>query len=192
MAFFRWFVGLPAAAIVTAGLFFMMAGLIRQDGVDVPEATPYPELNIHAKITETPPGPPKPIRPTRADPPEIKIPPSGRLKEPGPVTFPKPKPGIDTRPGGNSAGFPKPVIKYPPQYPENCRSRAAEGTVTVQFDVTPEGDVVNLRIIESANSCFNRTVIKTVSKWKYPPATRGGRAVTRHGVVEIIRFELKD
>ena len=192
MTFFRWFVGLPVAAIVTAGLFFMMAGLIRQDGVDVPEATPYPELNIHAKITETQPGPPKPIRPKRTDPPKTIIPPTGRQKEPGPVIFTKPGPGgIDPQPDGG-AGFPQPVITFAPPYPENCRSRAAEGTVTVQFDVTAEGNVVNPRIIQTADRCFDRTVIRTVSKWKYPPATKGNRSVMRRGVTTVIRFTLED
>lgn len=191
MTFFRWFVGLPMAAIITVGLFFMMAGLIRQDTIEVGDPTPYPDISILPKIN---PEPRDHRRPTRPDP--KLVPPVTDIERTSPTPVPGPRvvpprtdpPTVPPKKGVIGA----PLIKYPPQYPENCRSRAAEGTVTVQFDVTPEGKPVNIRIIESANSCFNRTVRATVAKWKYPPATRGDRAVTRYGVVEVIRFELKD
>lgn len=191
MNFFRWFVGLPMAAIITAGLFAMMAGLIRQDIVEVGDPTPYPELDIWA---EKPKPDPDPFKPPRPDP--KLVPPVTDIERTNPTPVPGPRvvppkvdpPTVPPRKGVMGA----PSIKYPPQYPENCRSRAAEGTVMVQFDVTPDGAVVNPRIIETADRCFNRTVIATVSKWKYPPATRGGRAVMRYGVIEIIRFELEE
>jgi protein TonB len=77
------------------------------------------------------------------------------------------------------------MIKVAPGYPENCRAKAVEGTVIVQFDVTDRGDVTNVQIISSDNSCFDRTVIKTVLGWKYPPRAQ-------YGLVERFVFELKE
>jgi len=88
--------------------------------------------------------------------------------------------------------FGPPDIRVAPQYPNSCQSRSAEGEVLVQFDVTPEGDVVNITILESANSCFNATVIRAVSRWKYTPGKRNGKAVARRGLVEKFSFQLED
>ncbi len=193
MVFFRWFVGLPLAAIITAGLFAMMAGLIRQDVIDVEPPKQLPDISIHSKLGPTDPDPeiPKPDRlPDNLPETEIDLP--DRTEVPGPRNV---LPDTEVTPpdeGPDTERFAPPDIRYAPQYPENCRSKNAEGYVTVQFDVTPEGSVVNARVIESANSCFNRTVIATVSKWKYPPSTRGGRATMRYGLVEVFHFQLED
>lgn len=194
MTFFRWIVGLPMAAIVTAGLFFMMAGLIEQKSVDYPDPTPYPDI----RITSEPPDERQNLvdryKETRLKEkqPDTEIERTPPTDGPGKIFVPTPRPPIDPMPGGRGTGFPQPVITFAPPYPENCRSRAAEGTVTVQFDVTAEGNVVNPRIIQTVDRCFNRTVIRTVSKWKYPPATKGGRSIMRRGVTTVIRFELRD
>ena len=83
-------------------------------------------------------------------------------------------------------------IKFAPPYPENCRSRAAAGTVTVQFDISPEGRPVYIRIIETADRCFNRTVINTVPSGNTPPPQGAAVLSPVMRVVEIIRFELQD
>ena len=85
----------------------------------------------------------------------------------------------------------QPVVKLPPAYPESCKARGASGVVIVEFDVTAEGNVVNPRIISSADGCFERTVLSTIQKWKYPPPQEDGRAVARRGVREAFRFELE-
>lgn len=190
MAFFRWMIGLPVAAVVTAALFFIMAGLISQDNTIIADPTPIPEWKILAEIEDaaidrTPPKPPM----LKDPPPDTVIP----KTLPGPKPTPSPaipdKGAIDTpTPGPGPIGAP--AITFPPQYPEACRSRSAEGDVAVQFDVTPEGNVVNIRIIESADPCFNRTVRNTVAKWKYPPAVQNDRAVMRYGVIERFSFKL--
>ncbi len=84
-----------------------------------------------------------------------------------------------------------PLIRYAPPYPDNCRSRGVTGTVLVQFDVTPEGNVVNARVIDAPDRCFNR-IVSTVSKWKYPPAYENGRPAMRYGVVKKFNFQLTE
>ncbi len=192
MVSFRWIFGLPIAALITAGLFAFMAGLIQQNPGALAEPRETPKLQILPRERE--PNPPiKEIpKSITQDPPETIIPPAKKGDKPNPTPI-GPLPGVGD-PGEIISKTPigAPVIKHAPMYPEACRSRAAEGVVLVQFDVTPEGGVVNIQIIESANPCFNRTVRNTVSKWKYPPAYQNGRPVMRYGVVEQISFQLTE
>jgi periplasmic protein TonB len=190
--FFRWIVGLPFAALITAGLFMLMAGLIQRPSLDLAEPQEAAKIQILAK--ERAPLEPLPTKPTELvkDPPETIIPPVPAQGKPKgvPVGPTRQKNPVDlTRDRGRIG---TPVIKHAPPYPEACRSRAAEGGVLIQFDVTPEGGVVNIQILQSADSCFNRTVRRTVAKWKYPPAYRNGRPITRYGVIERFSFRLTD
>jgi protein TonB len=189
MTLFRWLLGMPMAALITAGLFFMMAQLIRDKGVEL--IPPKPNLDL--KITaEPPPENPYDHKPKRPDdlkpPPEtpIDIPKSGRAPMGLPAAPPyKPAP---TTPPGKNGQFSGAVIKVTPPYPEGCRSKGAEGIVVVQYDVTPEGNVTNARVIETPNACFVRPILKAVSGWKYPPVASG--SAMRYGLVETFNFQL--
>jgi protein TonB len=183
MGFFRWMLGAPLAALVTIGLFVLMAGLINQPvRTDPPKDAP--NISVIAKIKPTQPKPEPPQRPKPIDEPP---PPDLRTTEPhgpvGPVVAPPPGPageiGLKPRKMGGA------VIKIRPAYPENCRSRNAQGRVVVQFDVTDRGEVTNVRIISSDHHCLDRTVIKTVLGWKYPPGAQ-------HGLVESFVFTLTE
>ncbi|MEL6365152.1 MAG: energy transducer TonB, partial [Pseudomonadota bacterium] len=78
-----------------------------------------------------------------------------------------------------------------PQYPDRCQSRAeGEEVVVVQFDVTPDGSVVNVEVIETTNSCFNRAAIRAAERWKYQPKIEDGEAKPRFGVVTQFSFQL--
>ncbi len=189
MFLIRWIVGMPMAALITAGLFFMMAQLIKDRNEPLPPAKPSLSLKITPQTKET-------------DPYEIK-PPTKVLKETPPETefefSPVDRVGgtridpapfeIERTPPTDNGVMAGPTIKVPPAYPENCRSRGIEGAVTVEFDVTPEGNVVNARVISAPHGCFRRTVLKAVSGWKYPPASNGGM---RYGVIERFNFQLQE
>ncbi len=187
---FRWLFGVPGAALVTAALFLAMAFMIRQEATLGKSQTP--EISILAKLDPTPPGKRPPTRrppiaapdPVRIDFPERGVGPDGVISEIptgpdrtiGPIIIP---------------GAMHPVVRIPPPYPDNCRSRGAQGVVIVEFDVTAEGDVVNPRILSSADGCLDRTVLSTIQKWKYPPPEQDGRPVARRGVREVFNFQLE-
>ncbi|MEO1136608.1 MAG: TonB family protein [Pseudomonadota bacterium] len=189
MTLFRWLVGLPMAGLITISLFFLMAGLIRDRGEAPPSPQPYPKIKITPELVEHDPRPKPPIGealPDAPPPPEFSTerqpgPDRDFFQGPGPITVDPTPPGQKTAIG--------PVIRIPPPYPESCRARGAQGSVVVEFDVSPEGNVVNPRVISSPDRCFVRPVIKAVSGWKYPPAAGGGM---RYGVIEGFSFELTD
>lgn len=183
MNFFRWMLGLPLAAAVTLGLFIMMTALIAQDSRTDPPRDPG-DLSILAKIIETQ---PTPIKPPKVNPDDAPPPPETKWEK----TTERVGPVINLPPGGVVVDPPKagdgarPIITLAPQYPEACRARGAQGVVLVQYDVTARGEVTNVRILSSDNSCFDRTVIKTIMGWKYPPEAR-------RGVIQRFVFSLND
>ncbi len=189
MSLFRWIVGMPMAALVSAGLFIMMAQLIREK--EVVTDPPKPSLNLKVTAQETDTDPTEITRKRqeiaeKMPPTEIDFP-----KQTGRDRNPAPRPekvDIDKRPPADRNAI-SPTIRIAPPYPENCRSKGAHGVVVVQFDVTPEGNVVNPRVIQTPDSCFVRPIQKAVSGWKYAPAKGGGM---RYGVVETFNFQLTD
>lgn len=64
--------------------------------------------------------------------------------------------------------------------------------VVVQFDVTAEGAVENVMVIESTGKCFNKPAVESVSKWRYRPLIVDGVAAPRRGVQTSVTFELGD
>ncbi|HXI87741.1 MAG TPA: energy transducer TonB [Parvularculaceae bacterium] len=183
MNFFRWMFGLPMAALATVALFLAMAGLIKRN----PEITPGPYVEtpiITAQIKESKPKPPVPT-PTDLSkaPPPIDT--RTHTKQ-GPVdpTFPPTSSGEGQPPIDGPGTFKIPVIKPAPIYPEACRARGAHGDVTVIYDVTDRGEVVNVRVASSEDHCLDSTAKQTVSKWKYPP----GR---QYGLVQTFTFQLE-
>jgi TonB family protein len=72
---------------------------------------------------------------------------------------------------------PKLIRSKAPRYPARCERRAAElETVTVFFDVTPEGRTANARAGVSTNACFNEAALRAISKWRFEPETTNGAA----------------
>ncbi len=189
----RWIIGLPLAGLITALLFLVMAYLIRQDFDVPPPVPPRGPIVVTTQIEETDPN---------------------KQRDPNGITLPEPPEPVDVvddstseRPGGDGTiptslptegGKLPPIdtqgvsIPIPPQYPQRCVQKQAEGLVIVQFDVTARGEVVNARIIQSPDSCFDGPVLRTVQKWKYSPNFKDGVPQPRSNVTEQFRFELED
>jgi TonB family protein len=80
---------------------------------------------------------------------------------------------------------PKAIVKVLPNYPRKALTKAIEGTVTVEFSVTDEGVVQNIRVVESSNSVFITPAIDATSRFRYAPL-----AIT--GIRETFTFRLLD
>jgi protein TonB len=65
-----------------------------------------------------------------------------------------------------------------PVYPEIARVRQIEGFVTVAYDLTVEGKVVNARVIDAQPAqVFDSAALEAVRKWQFLPMRRDGRAI---------------
>ncbi|MHA7873442.1 MAG: energy transducer TonB [Hyphococcus sp.] len=188
----RWLTGLPAAALVTLGLFALMAGMISMERAPG-ETRPQPEINILPRLIETAPQPAPPAKPKIIDeaPPPVERTYAEPGDKPGPVIADPDQISTEGEGAIETGRIVAPLIRHAPPYPESCRARGVSGVVIVQFDVTPEGNVVNVRVIDAPDRCFRR-IAGAIARWKYPPSYENGRPVMRYGVVERFSFELTD
>jgi protein TonB len=62
-----------------------------------------------------------------------------------------------------------------PKYPESARDRGIEGSVTVEYTINTEGNVVGVKVASSSGSPeLDRAAVETVESRKYKPAIQAG------------------
>jgi periplasmic protein TonB len=104
--------------------------------------------------------------------------------------------------GGNGRGVhpfslsqldqgPEAKFRYRPIYPESMKRVGISGEVMVDFIVDPEGNVRNATAVSSNHREFEESACNAVSKWKFRPGKKDGRAVFVHMQVPIV-FTLSD
>ena len=195
----RLIFGLPGALIVTALIFVLLATVIQQDqNVELNESATV-EINVTRQLQDTqtqnaedfqrpvldqPPPPPPNVVETNFRPDMTAT--IGDLPDLSDVD-------VEISTNFNPDRDAQPIVRIPPQYPQQCMNRAsALEVVTVEFDVTPEGTVVNINVVDSTNSCLNRAASRAVGRWRYNPKIVDGVAQPRFGVRTALDFRLAD
>ena len=84
------------------------------------------------------------------------------------------------------------MFRVAPIYPVRAITREIEGYVVVQFDVTANGLVTNVVVVESSNSVFDGAAIKAAQKFKFKPRIVDGTAFKSYGIQNLFRFALDD
>ncbi|MEX2499723.1 MAG: energy transducer TonB [Wenzhouxiangellaceae bacterium] len=194
----RLITGLPGAVVVTALIFLVLAAVIsNRENVELSEDRSV-QINVTRQLQDTadrrtedfqrpvldqPPPPP----PTVTDPsfrPQMSVQ-LGALPDLSSVD-------IDIGTGFNPDRDAQPLVRIPPQYPQRCMARADKReSVLVEFDVTPEGTVVNPRVLDSTNSCLENAATRAVERWRYNPKIVDNVAAPRVGVRTTIEFRLE-
>ena len=191
----RLIVGVPVAVIVVGGLFLIMAGLIKSElNLDETKEPPRIEIGQQLKdreLTDTR----KFDRPTLDEPP----PPPPAIQrqnfQPSVEGVQAAPPSFDAETDIGTAFNPdrdaQPLVRVPPQGFERCLSDRGgdRETVTLEFDVTPQGTVTNVKVINSTDSCYNRYAVRSAEKWKYQPKIVDGEQAWRRGVRTNIVFQ---
>ena len=73
-------------------------------------------------------------------------------------------------PAAVAAPAPRLARMVRPDYPNSALRSGAEGWVNVSMSVTPAGNVLDPRVVESSSgTTFDRAALSAVSKWKYEP-----------------------
>ncbi len=85
-----------------------------------------------------------------------------------------------------------PTIKIPPSYPKRALRSGIEGVVTVEFTIATDGSVKDPVIIEAKPpKIFDRSVLKSIAKWKFNPEIKDGEAVEMRARQDV-NFKLKE
>jgi protein TonB len=93
--------------------------------------------------------------------------------------------------GGDLDAPPVPVNKLPPVYPSALLGKGIGGRVSVSCTVDASGRVVATSIKQSSGHPeLDNAALGAVQKWKFKPATKGGRKIKATCVVPF-NFEAK-
>ena len=188
----RLFLVTPMAVLVTVGIFFMMSGMINSEAIINSDPPPPIDDFIMAERTTV-----DPISAEELTPPELPPPPPVDPATTDPS--PRPTPVYDPpQPPSTSGTTPviilptveDAIIKPQPTYPSACQSRGLEGYAIVEFDVTANGQVVNARIFDVSDRCFERAALNAIRSWKYQPSENGSSRIVRSGLRKKFVFRL--
>ncbi len=86
---------------------------------------------------------------------------------------------------------PSPRFQSKPVYPFEMRRAGIEGNVLVAFIVDSRGTVREAYPISSSHREFESAAVQAVSKWRFRPGKKGGRAVNTRMQVPIV-FSITD
>ena len=194
----RLIIGLPGAFVVTLFLFLFMKAMISGE-LRLEEEKDALKINITAQLQDTDLSKlnqefKRPTLDTPPPPPPAVVDPSNRPALDGvQAAAPEIQADLNIGSGFNPDRDAQPLVRIPPQFPDRCQGRAgSEERVVLQFDVTPDGTTTNIEVVDSSNSCFNRSASRSVERWKYQPKIEDNEAKWRRGVQTIITFQLAD
>ena len=95
---------------------------------------------------------------------------------------------------GCASGFHRPmqlIQDAGPVYPEAAKAQAVEGWVRLRYDITIDGRVENLKVVESSPpGVFDASAMAAVAQWRYRAAVIDGAPSAVSGVVSTLRFQL--
>ncbi len=102
-----------------------------------------------------------------------------------------PEVGVHTFEPGQLDQRPIPLYQARPFYPQSMKVAGITGEALVDFIVDPNGRVRNAVVARSTQREFEEPACSAVSKWKFKPGRKGGRAVFVHMQVPIV-FSLSE
>lgn len=195
----RLFGGLPGAIFVTSVIFLLLATVIQQQQDVMLSEDRSVQINVLRQLedrsTQRPEDFQRPVLDQPPPPPPMVSDPSFRPSMAVQMGALPDFSGadIDIGTGFNPDRDAQPLVRIPPQYPTQCqRTARALETVVVEFDVTPEGSVINARVVNSSNACFNRAAMRAVERWRYQPRVVDNVAQPRFGVRTAIDFGMEE
>lgn len=93
----------------------------------------------------------------------------------------------------NNTTAPRIISRATPRYPRQLIRRGIEGEVTLRFDLNNNGEVVNIRVIESQPSgVFDRAATDALIRFRYEPAKNSGVAVYSRDHDLTFEFKIED
>lgn len=85
------------------------------------------------------------------------------------------------------------IVRVLPRYPSRALSRGVEGWVLLEFAISKLGQAIDPIVVDAdPPGTFNRSALNAVRKWKYRPMIEDGQPAIRHGVRQIISFEIAE
>lgn len=195
----RSIIGIPVAAFIVVGLFLIMYNLVKPPEERTEESTTPPSIQIGRKIDDS-----EVVNQKRFERPALDQPPppppaiNQQTFKPSVDGVQAATPTFDANVDIGSAFNPdrdaQPIVRIPPSEGDFVRcirsDEAKTERVSLEFDVTPDGQVTNVRVLDSTDRCYERSAIRAAQRWKYRPKVVDGKNEPRFGVRTVIRYEV--
>ena len=189
----RYLLALAMGVVVTLGIFFLISSLIHQEEqekrftindhqVDFIRKKVSSETRTRARVV--------PKQPANPDQPPLVPTISTANEDPSKTRDAEfTVPDISSSLKGGAGPYlaarssPKqreamPIIRVEPQYPPQAIRRGIEGYVTLNYTVTINGSIADIKIISAdPPRIFNKAATRALLKWKYKPKVVDGKAV---------------
>ncbi len=194
----RYSFAISTATFMTLALFYVMETLITIQPMTVDEREPrHPVDFLPIPVRQTPPPPP-PAEFKKEELTKTTLPPTrvSTRSSNEKVVIGRPEFGV---PGGPdieptmhdfSDGALVNTMRARPFYPPKALRDGKEGYAIVQFDVTADGQVVNVAIVESSDRVFHKASVEAALRFRYKPRVVDGIAVATQGIRNRFRFEM--
>lgn len=198
----RWLISLCLAAGITLALFYFMQALIatgqqmdqQRNVTRIVDATmPDVEMEVQREVEE-----PEPMEDMEQPPPDQQ---DREFDMDGGMDLGISRDAVDV---GNSVdvgmagigatdGEMLPLVNVTPTYPTRAAQRGIEGWCQVEFTVTPEGNVEDVRVVDAEpQGIFDRSSIRAAQRFRFQPRVVDGEAVAVPGVQYVFRYELEE
>ena len=194
----RYLRSAPVGVAMTIALLYSMQALIAH-GEDVYVTAPaLPKMTIYhaedeSEVQTIEPRPkrlPPPVTPPALTPPVADTGGSGIRVPRGPK--PRYSPGDNTLTAPDLSDGPLiSIVRVAPQYPTSLSSRGIEGHATVQFDVSAEGIVSNIRLVDASHPAFAKPAMRAAERFRYKPRVVDGIPVATSGLSFRFRFTIE-
>ena len=77
------------------------------------------------------------------------------------------------------------LYKTEPQYTEEARAMALQGTVVVTVEIGPDGVPRNLRVRDPLGLGLDEKAIEAIQQWRFNPGTKDGQPVSVAASIEV-------
>jgi protein TonB len=84
------------------------------------------------------------------------------------------------------------IIKVAPRYPVRAALKGMSGFVTVRYDVSANGTVSSVLVVESSHSLFEAAAIEAAYRFRYKPKIVNGIAEESYGLLHRFVFQMED
>lgn len=59
------------------------------------------------------------------------------------------------------------LVRFPARYPKQAAMKSIQGCATVEYVITPQNDIKDIKIVKSTNKVFDAAATEVVEKWKW-------------------------